>query len=30
MKTLFRILGTAAAVRVTGVAIVTLDKILNQ
>lgn len=30
MKTLFRILGTAAAVAVTGVAIVALDKILNQ
>ena len=30
MKTLFRILGTAAAVAVTGTAIVALDKILNQ
>ena len=30
MKTLFRILGTAAAVAVTGAAIVALDKILNQ
>ncbi len=30
MKTLFRILGTAAAVVVTGAAIVALDKILNQ
>ena len=30
MKTLFRILGTTAAVAVTGVAIVALDKILNQ
>ena len=30
MKTLFRILGTAAAVAVTGAAIVVLDKILNQ
>ena len=30
MKSLFRILGTAAAVAVTGVAIVALDKILNQ
>ena len=30
MKTLFRILGTAAAVAVTGDAIVALDKILNQ
>lgn len=30
MKTLFRILGTAAAVAITGVAIVALDKILNQ
>ena len=30
MKTLFRILGTAAAVAVTGTAIVVLDKILNQ
>ncbi len=31
MKTLFRILGTAAAARaVTGAAIVALDKILNQ
>ena len=30
MKTLFRILGTAAAVVVTGAAIVVLDKILNQ
>ena len=30
MKTLFRILGTAAAVAVTGAAIVSLDKILNQ
>ena len=29
MKTLFRILGTAAAVAVTGAAIVALDKILN-
>ena len=30
MKTLFCILGTAAAVAVTGAAIVVLDKILNQ
>ena len=30
MKTLFRILGTVAAVAVTGAAIVVLDKILNQ
>ena len=30
MKTLFRILGTAAAVAVTGAAIVALDKIMNQ
>ena len=30
MKTLFRILGTAAAVAVTGAAIVALDQILNQ
>ena len=30
MKTLFRILGTTAAVAVTGAAIVALDKILNQ
>lgn len=30
MKTLFRILGTAAAVAVTGAAIVALDKNLNQ
>ena len=30
MKTLSRILGTAAAVAVTGAAIVALDKILNQ
>ena len=30
MKSLFRILGTAAAVAVTGAAIVVLDKILNQ
>ena len=30
MKTLFRILGTAAAVAVTGAAIVALDKILNR
>lgn len=30
MKTLFRILGTAAAVAVTGATIVALDKILNQ
>ena len=30
MKTLFRILGTAAVVAVTGAAIVALDKILNQ
>ena len=30
MKTLFRILGTAAAVAVTGAAIVALGKILNQ
>ena len=30
MKTLFRILGTAAAVAVTGAAIVALDKFLNQ
>ena len=30
MKTLFRILGTAAAVAVTGAAIVALDKILHQ
>ena len=30
MKTLFRILGTAAAMAVTGAAIVALDKILNQ
>ena len=30
MKTLFRILGTAAAVAVAGAAIVALDKILNQ
>ena len=30
MKTLFRILGTAAAVAVTGAAIVALDKIQNQ
>ena len=30
MKTLFRILGTVAAVAVTGAAIVALDKILNQ
>ena len=30
MKTLFRILGTAAAVAGTGAAIVALDKILNQ
>lgn len=30
MKTLFRILGTAAAVAVTGAAIVALEKILNQ
>ena len=30
MKTLFRILGTAAAVAVTGAALVALDKILNQ
>ena len=30
MKALFRILGTAAAVAVTGAAIVALDKILNQ
>ena len=30
MKTLFRILGTAAAVAVTGAAIAALDKILNQ
>ena len=30
MKTLFRILGTAAAVAVTGAAIVVLDKILND
>ena len=30
MKTLFRILGTAAAVAVTGAAIVALDKILNK
>ncbi len=30
MKTLFRILGTAAAVAVTGAAIVALDKILND
>ena len=30
MKTLFRILGTAAAVAVTGAAIVALDKILTQ
>ena len=30
MKTLFRILGTAAAVAVTGAAILVLDKILNQ
>ena len=30
MKTLFRILGTAAAVAVTGAAMVALDKILNQ
>ena len=30
MKTLFRVLGTAAAVAVTGAAIVVLDKILNE
>ena len=30
MKTLFRILGTAAAVAVTGAAIVALDKLLNE
>ena len=30
MKALFRILGTAAAVAVTGVAIVVLDQILND
>ena len=30
MKAIFRILGTAAAVAVTGAAIVALDKILNQ
>ena len=30
MKTLFRILGMAAAVAVTGAAIVALDKLLNQ
>ena len=30
MKTLFRILGTAAAVAVTGAAIVALDKLLND
>ena len=30
MKTLFRILGTAAAVAVTGAAIVALDKLLNK
>ena len=30
MKTLFRILGTAAAVAVTGAAIVVLDKVLKQ
>ena len=30
MKALFRILGAAAAVAVTGAAIVALDKILNQ
>ena len=30
MKALFRILGTAAAVAVTGAAIVVLDKILNE
>ena len=30
MKVIFRILGTAAAVAVTGAAIVALDKILNQ
>ena len=30
MKTLFRILGTAAAVAVTGAAIVVLDQILND
>lgn len=30
MKALFRILGTAAAVAVTGAAIVVLDKILND
>ncbi len=30
MKTIFRILGTAAAVAVTGAAIYALDKILNQ
>ena len=30
MKALFRILGTAAAVAVTGAAIVVLDQILND
>lgn len=30
MKTLYRILGTAAAVAITGAAIVVLDKILND
>ena len=30
MKTLFRILGTAAAVAVTGAAIVIMDKLLNE
>ena len=30
MKTLFRILGTAAAVAVTGAAIMALDKLLNE
>ena len=30
MKTLFRVLGAAAAVAVTGAAIVVLDKVLND
>ena len=30
MKTLFRILGAAAAVAVTGAAIIALDKLLNE
>ena len=30
MKTLFRVLGAAAAVAATGAAIVVLDKILND